>query len=871
MSKEKKRLEEQRLGQKDWNKWGPYLSERQWGTVREDYSPDGTPWDYFPHEHARSRSYRWGEDGLAGFCDEQQNLCFSLALWNGQDPFLKERLFGLTNEEGNHGEDVKEIYYYLDATPSHAYLKQLYKYPQQAFPYQQLLKENAKRTREQDEFELLDTGIFDEDDYFDVFVEYAKAETDDILIRITAHNRGPEAAQLHLLPQLWFRNTWSWKENVEKPKLALQEGNSIAIQHPDLGDYHFDMEHAGTTLFCENETNESLLFDANKSAGKYYKDGFHEYLVKDNKTAVNPKQYGTKAAFHNLLTVPAGGHVELKLRLKVGTQKTSWNDFDSVFNSRIQEADAFYADLNINNHDHEHREIQRQALAGMIWSKQFYHFDVYHWLNGDPAQPEPPCQRKQGRNKNWQHLHANEILTMPDTWEFPWFASWDLALQCIPLAQIDAEFAKNQLLTITGERYMDLDGEIPAYEWAFSEANPPVYAWAGWKVFEIDRDQQKNQGDLKFLERLFHKLLLNFSWWVNRKDQDGRNLFQGGFLGLDNIGVFDRRDPNPGGGLLDQADATSWMAMYCLNLMRIALELAVHNSSYEDIAIKFFEHFLGIAEATHNLGGKGVGLWDEGEQFFFSVLHSADGQATPIKAQTLVGLMPLLAVEVIDAETWQRLPEFEKRVQWYQQYRPDLCNLVSAWQFPSQDGHRLLSLLDTKQITAVLQRMLDESAFLSDYGIRAVSKQLAHSPYSLCLNNQLLTLDYQPGESTSNLFGGNSNWRGPIWFPINYLIIESLRKFHDFYGNDLLLEFPSGSGHKLSLSEIADQLSKRLGNLFLKDKKGQRACFGHYEKFQQDPHFRDHLFFHEYFHGDTGRGCGASHQTGWTGLIAALL
>ena len=871
MTAENKRLQEQKLGQKDWNKWGPYLSERQWGTVREDYSPDGTPWDYFPHEHARSRSYRWGEDGIAGLSDEQQNLCFSLALWNGQDPFLKERLFGLTNEEGNHGEDVKEIYYYLDATPSHSYLKLLYKYPQQAFPYQQLLKENARRTREQDEFELIDTGVFDEDRYFDIYVEYAKADTDDILIRITAHNRGPEEAPLHLLPQLWFRNTWSWQEDTEKPLLTLSEQNSISVQHPDLGNYCLNAENASGALFCENETNEPLLFGTQKTAGKYYKDAFHEYLIEDNKAAVNHEQSGTKAAFHNQFTVPAGEHIELKLRLKAGTQQAPWDDFDSIFKSRIQEADEFYSSLSINNHDREHRQVQRQALAGMIWSKQFYHYDVYHWLNGDPAQPNPPCQRMRGRNKNWQHLHAKEILTMPDTWEFPWFASWDLALQCIPLALIDAEFAKNQLLIITGERYMDLDGEIPAYEWSFSEANPPVYAWAAWKVFEIERDQQKNGGDLKFLERLFHKLLLNFSWWVNRKDQDGRNLFQGGFLGLDNIGVFDRRDPNPGGGLLDQADATSWMAMYCLNMMRIALELAVHNPSYEDIAIKFFEHFLGIAESTHNLGGKGVGLWDEEEQFFFSVLHRPDGQATPIKAQTLVGLIPLLAVEVISPETWQRLPEFNRRVQWYQEHRPDLCSLVSAWQTPSKNGQRLLSLLDKNQITAVLQRMLDETSFLSDYGIRAISKQLAETPYSLWLDDHPLTLDYQPGESTSNLFGGNSNWRGPVWFPVNYLIIESLRKFHHFYGDDLRLEFPSGSGHKLSLNEIADQLSKRLGKLFLKDESGQRACFGHYEKFQHDPHFQGHLFFHEYFHGDTGRGCGASHQTGWTGLIAGLL
>jgi len=854
-----------------WKLWGPYLSERQWGTVREDYSPHGNAWDYFPHDHARSRAYRWGEDGIGGFSDSLQRLCLSVALWNGRDPILKERLFGLTNGEGNHGEDVKELYYYLDATPTHSYLKMLYKYPQREFPYADLVHENRRRGIGAPEYELVDTGAFADGRYFDVFIEYAQASPGDVLLTITAVNRGPEAADLHLLPQVWFRNEWSFKQGAARPRLSQVAPDVVEAEHATLGKAYVHSEPGAAWLFADNETNVTRLYGA-AAPGRYFKDAFHEHVVGGREAAVNPERSGTKAGALRRVSIPAGGTATMRLRLAPEQLSKPFADFDRIFAQRRREADEFYAGVQQGIAGDDEAQVQRQAFAGMIWSKQFFYYDVPEWLNGDPGHVPPPKGRERGRNREWLHLNNADIISMPDKWEYPWYAAWDLAFHCIPLALVDAEFAKSQLVLLTREWYMHPNGQLPAYEWAFGDVNPPVHAWATWRVFQIDRKHNGGVGDLAFLERVFHKLMLNFTWWVNRKDAEGRNVFQGGFLGLDNIGVFDRSSPLPTGGHIDQSDGTSWMAMYSLNLMRMALELAKHNPVYEDIATKFFEHFLHIAEAMSNIGENGVGLWDDEDKFFYDVLHLPDESMRQLKVRSMVGLIPLFAVEVLEPELLDALPEFARRLEWFLRYRPDLAKLVSHWETEGMKHRRLLSLLRGHRMKRLLQRMLDETEFLSDYGVRAVSRYHERHPYVFDLGNGgSMHVAYRPAESDSGLFGGNSNWRGPIWFPVNYLIIESLQKFHHYYGDDFRVECPTGSGNFMSIREVANELSRRLTRIFLKDEQGRRPVFAHHPQLQDDPHFRDHVLFYEYFHGDSGRGVGASHQTGWTGLVAKLL
>jgi mannosylglycerate hydrolase MGH1-like protein len=878
MSVEKQRLANDKAGEENWRAWGPYLSERQWGTVREDYSPWGGAWDYLPHDHARSRAYRWGEDGIAGFSDDQQYLCLSLALWNGKDPILKERLFGLTNSEGNHGEDVKELYYYLDATPSHSYLKMLYKYPQAAFPYSQLLEENRRRGAAQREFELLDTGLFDDDRYFDVFVEYAKGGPDEVLMQITAYNRGPDAAPLTLLPQLCCRNIWSWGAGIAKPTLLGRPG-AVEIQHADLGKFRVDFDSASTLLFCDNDTNVRRHFGMNEASG-YFKDAFHEYLVQGKHDAVNPEQTGTKVGALYEMNVASGAAVTVRLRLSPHEGARAviqpFADFDAIFDARHREADEFYAELQQGIADPDAKLVQRQAFAGMIWNKMFYNYSVEEWLEGDPQQPPPPAARKQGRNRDWRHLDSADVISMPDKWEYPWFAAWDLAFHCIAFAVIDVEFAKSQLLLLSRETYMHANGQFPAYEWAFGDVNPPVHAWAAWRVFQIDRRQRQKScpaypGDLEFLKRVFNKLMLNFTWWVNRKDEQGRNIFQGGFLGLDNIGVFDRSSPLPTGGFINQADGTSWMAMYCLNLLRTAIELALHDPAYEDIAAKFFEHFLSIAGAINGVGEDRLGLWDEADEFYYDQLVFPDNSRVELKVHSIVGLIPLFANQVLEPEVLQLLPEFSARMQWFLKHRPKLANLVSNWHIAGEGDRRLLALLRSRHMTALLRRMLDENKFLSEYGVRALSKAHEQHPFRFEAGATTHEVSYWPAESRSGLFGGNSNWRGPIWMPINYLIIEALQRFHYYYGDDFKVECPTGSGKYLTLYEVAEELGRRLSRLFLKGADGQRPVLKYHCKLAGDPHFRDYVLFHEYFQGDTGRGAGASHQTGWTGLVAKLL
>jgi len=870
---EEERLASQREPNTGWQLWGPYLSERQWGTVREDYSPHGTAWEYFPHDHARSRAYRWGEDGIAGLSDAEQRLCLALAMWNGHDPIIKERLFGLTNSEGNHGEDVKELYYYLDATPSHSYLKMLYKYPQAAFPYERLVNENRARGIGQPELELIDTGVFDDNRYFDVVIEYAQASPGDILMRVRAINRGSESARLELLPQLWFRNTWSWSANAERPRLARGGSAAVDVRHPTLGDFRLYGDACGGVspelLFSDNETNMPRLFGTGRAG--HYKDAFNDYLVHGDIAAVNPAQEGTKAALHYSAAIPAGGEVVLRLRLTPPGQAQPFAEFDRIFAERQAEAEAFYAHIQSDIPEEDARLVQRQAFAGMIWSKQFFYYDVPQWLDGDPGQVPPPADRRHARNWEWRHLNNADVISMPDKWEYPWYAAWDLAFHTLPLAMIDSEFAKHQLVLLTREWYMHPNGQMPAYEWAFGDVNPPVHAWATWRVFQIDRKQRGGSGDLAFLERVFHKLMLNFTWWVNRKDAEGLNIFQGGFLGLDNIGVFDRSSMLPTGGHIDQSDGTSWMAMYCLNLMRIALELAQHNHVYEDIATKFFEHFLHIAEAMSGHGENPIGLWDDQDKFFYDVLHLPDDRKISLKVRSMVGLIPLFAVETLEPELLERVPEFKRRLEWFLAYRPDLAHLVSHWEQEGLGHRRLLSLLRGHRMKRLIVRMLDETEFLSPYGVRALSRYHAEHPYTFRVDGYDLSVRYQPAESDSGLFGGNSNWRGPIWFPVNYLLIESLQKFHHYYGDDFKIECPTGSGNLMTIDEIADELSRRLTRIFLKDENQQRPVYGHHPRLQNDEHFRDHLLFYEYFHGDNGRGVGASHQTGWTGLVAKLL
>ncbi len=867
---EHQRLAAANADKANWRLWGPYLSERQWGTVREDYSATGEAWEYLPHDLARSRAYRWGEDGLAGFSDDQQRLCLALALWNGRDPILKERLFGLSNREGNHGEDVKELYYYLDSTPTHSYLKMLYKYPQREFPYSLLVEQNRRQGSARPEFELLDTGLFDDDRYFDVFVEYAKAGPEDILMRVTAHNRGPEEAVLHLLPHLWFRNTWSWKPGAARPALQAVNENTAAAHHHGLGDYQFHCDGNPQLLFTENETNFRRV-DGSELLQGHFKDAFHQFLIAGNSSAVNSSRAGTKLAAHYQLVLPAGGEAVIRLRLTRSALLKPFDDVDPIFLQRRQEADEFYAALQCNISSPDARLVQRQALAGMIWSKQFFHYDIPQWLRGDPTQPPPPAPRRLGRNHEWTHLNNADILSMPDKWEFPWFAAWDLAFHTVALALVDAEFAKSQLVLLTREWYMHPNGQLPAYEWAFDDVNPPVHAWAAWRVFEIDRKQRGGAGDLAFLERVFHKLMLNFTWWVNRKDPQGRNVFQGGFLGLDNIGVFDRSAPLPTGGSILQADATAWMAMYSLNLMRIALELARHNNVYEDIATKFFEHFLQIVEAMNNIGDQGLGLWDEADQFYYDVLCLPDGRMVPLRVRSLVGLIPLFAVETLEHDLLEQLPCFYRRLQWLLNHRPDLAKLVSRWNDPCGGTRHLLSLLRGHRMKALLRRMLDESEFLSDYGVRSISRVHREHPYQFPLDGHVLEVRYEPAESRSQFFGGNSNWRGPVWMPLNFLIIESLQKFHHYYCDDFKIECPTRSGNFITINQVAEELSRRLTRLFLKDGDGRRPVLQYHPKLANDPHFKDYVLFHEYFHGDTGSGLGASHQTGWTGLVAKLL
>ncbi|HLL43248.1 MAG TPA: hypothetical protein VK369_08930 [Segetibacter sp.] len=867
MTQEQQRLQQHKSGKAKWKKWGPYVSDRQWGTVREDYSANGEPWEYLIHDMARSKAYRWGEDGIAGISDDQQLLCFAVSFWNKKDPIIKERYFGLTGPEGNHGEDVKELYYYLDSTPTHSYMKMLYKYPQTAFPYTWLVEENRKRNKNQREFELTDTAIFDEDKYFDVFVEYAKADAEDILIRITVYNRGNEDASLNVLPQLWFRNTWSWGYDDYKPQMISNEGN-VTIDHKLFGQLALHLEHKAPLLFCNNETNLKKLYGVDNTS-PYTKDGINEYLIQEDANAVNHLE-GTKVAVNYDLKLKGGESISIRLRLSADNDEP-FKDFDTLFEKRIEEADEFYNSLQSGMESSDEKMVHRQAFAGMLWSKQFYYYDIRQWQKGDPAQPPPPASRHKGRNYEWIHLNNADIISMPDKWEYPWYAAWDLAFHCIPFALVDPDFAKWQLLLLTKEWYMHPNGQLPAYEWTFSDVNPPVHAWAAWRVYKIDEKHNDGKGDKAFLESVFHKLLINFTWWVNRKDTEGNNIFQGGFLGLDNIGVFDRSAPLPGGSHLEQADGTSWMGMYSLNMLRIALELSRDNAVYQDMATKFFEHFLYIAGAMTSMGSKGIGLWDEEDNFYYDVLRLHDNENKKIKIRSMVGLITLFAVEVIDDQLLKDAPEFANRLKWFLNNRPDLASLVSRWEDKNQGEKHLLSLLRGSRMKKILNRMLDENEFLSEYGVRSLSKVYEKHPYEFHLDGTSFNVQYDPAESTTGMFGGNSNWRGPVWLPVNYLIIESLQRFHYYYGDDFKVECPTGSGQFLTLNEIADFLSKRLSKLFLKDENGCRPFNGDFDKFQFDPNFSNYILFYEYFHGDNGMGLGASHQTGWTGLIAKLL
>ncbi len=868
MNKEKLRLIEDRDKKKSWRKFGPYLTERQWGTVREDYSAHGNAWEFVSHDAARSKAYRWGEEGIGGISDNHQLLNFAVAFWNKKDPILKERIFGLTGNEGNHAEDCKEHYYYLDSTPTHSYMKMLYKYPQQEFPYNTLIHENRRRGKLDPEFELIDTGAFNDNKYFDVFIEYAKADTDDLLIKITVHNRAAEEAELHVLPHIWYRNTWAWGYDNYKPEMYLEDEGYIMINHSKLGNYHFLADEKHSALFCENETNSQRLYNNFKEGTS--KDGINDFLIHGKKEAINTHHKGTKAAFNYELKIPAGRSKTIKLRLSSDFYSDPFKDFDQIFKDRIKEADEFFEDIQSKITDKDEKEIQRQAVAGMLWSKQFFYYDVAQWLKGDPGQPPPPPERKNGRNSEWMHLNNADIISMPDKWEYPWYAAWDLAFHTIPLAIVDPEFAKRQLKLLTKEWYMHPNGQLPAYEWAFGDVNPPVHGWATWRVYKIDRDIQ-GKGDRAFLEEVFHKLLLNFTWWVNKKDNNGNNIFQGGFLGMDNIGVFDRSSKLPTGGFIEQSDGTSWMAMFTLNMLRISLELAKENPTYESLATKFFEHFLYIAGAMANVGNEGINLWDEEDEFFYDVLHTPDNHRLKMKVRSMVGLIPLFAVEVLDQELFDSMPKFTKRLQWFLLNRPDLANLISRWTEKGKGERHLLSLLRGHRMKKLLKRMLDESEFLSAYGIRALSRKHLADPYKLYANGSEFVVRYTPGESDTFLFGGNSNWRGPIWFPPNFLLIESLERFHHYYGEDFKVEHPTGSGNYKTLQQIADDLSDRLINIFKRDQEGRRPVFGNCDLLQNNEHFRDYIFFYEYFHGDNGRGVGATHQTGWTGLVAKLI
>ncbi len=855
MSAEQDRLDEAAHGRAPWRHWGPYLAERAWGTVREDYSADGDAWGYFPHEQARSRAYRWSEDGLAGICDDRQTLCFALAFWNGSDAFLKERMFGLSGPEGNHGEDVKEYWWYLDSTPTHSFMRWRYMYPQAAYPYEELREVNRARSRFDPEFELVDTGVFDDGRYWEITVEYAKAGPEDLLARISVRNAGPDAATLVVLPTLWFRNTWSWEADAMKPSIRL-EGSALLAEHDELGTRILSFAGSPEPLFCENETNTQLLFGSGEGT-PYPKDGIADHVLHGS-ASVNPERTGTKAALCYRLEVAAGETKTIALRL--AERPGIGADFAAAFAARAAEADEFYARLTPPGATEDEARVLRQALAGMLWSKQFFHYDIRRWLAGDPTQVPPPEARLSGRNHEWTHLNNRDVISMPDTWEYPWYAAWDLAFHCVALAHVDPEFAKSQLLLLGREWYMHPSGQLPAYEWEFGDVNPPVQAWAALRVFEIAGDN-----DFEFLERVLHKLLLNFTWWVNREDSEENNLFEGGFLGLDNIGPFNR-SALPVAGTLEQSDGTAWMAMYCQNLLELALVLAEHDATYEDLATKFYEHFALIASALNDKG-----LWDEQDGFYYDVLRFGDGQVMPLKARSVVGLLPLVAVTTIGPETMARLPDFMNRVAWFTANRPEAGAVVQHMDSPEHDGWRMLSILDTDRLRRLLAVLLDENEFLSPHGIRALSRYHADHPLEVSVEGFSATLDYEPAESTSGLYGGNSNWRGPIWFPINFLLLQSLCVYHRYLGDDFTVECPTGSGRQLTLAQVADELAARLVAIFLQRPDGTRPVFGGYELFQRDPAWHDLIPFHEYFHGDTGAGLGASHQTGWTGLVAALI
>lgn len=848
--------------------WGPYVSNRQWGNVREDYSKDGNAWEFTGHEMARSYTYRWGEEGIGGISDDKQILCFSFAFWNKKDPILKERFFGLSNYQGNHGEDLKEIFYYLDNTPSHSYMKMVYKYPILEFPYHHLVEENGKRGKQDPEFELIDTGIFDDDEYFDLFIEYAKAGTKDILIRLTACNRSNKSAPLVVLPTLWYRNNWKWGYNGYKPSLKSGTDNSLLVDHESLGIKKLYSQKNAESLFCENETNVELLY-GNPETGNFYKDGINDFIIK-GKPTINPEKRGTKACFWLDEVLEAGECRSFDFRLSSEELELPFSDFDEIFEKRIDETEEFYQFVQKDLVDEEKKNIQRQAFAGLLWNKQFYHYKVGKWLYGDPNFPVERNFDHYVRNTDWEHLHNKDIISMPDKWEYPWYATWDLAFHCVPFALIDPEFSKNQLLLLTKEWYMHPNGQMPAYEWNLSDVNPPVHAWSVFRVFKID-EKINGKPDLNFLEKVFQKLLLNFTWWVNRKDKNGKNIFGGGFLGLDNIGAFDRNMEFKEGEHLEQADGTSWMAMYALNMMRIAMELAQYYSVYEDMTIKFFEHYLYIAHAMENLGNKKHGLWDEEDGFFYDVLQSSNGGSSSLKLRSIVGLIPLFAVEVIDHQLLEKLPKFRERMEWVLKNKKSLTSLVSHWEREGQGQKHLLSILRQTRLKKVLFRMLDEKEFLSHYGIRAMSKVYENEPFKFTIHEKEYVVKYLPAESDSSMFGGNSNWRGPIWFPINFLIVESLQRFDFYYGEDLKIEFPTGSGKECTLAEISEDLSDRLQSLFLKDQEGNRAFNGGNKKLNQDPYFKDYILFYEYFHGDTGRGVGASHQCGWTATVAKLI
>ncbi|MGB8253913.1 MAG: glucosidase [Pseudonocardiaceae bacterium] len=865
-SAEHARLQQADAGTGAWRAWGPYLSERAWGTVREDYSAYGEAWDSFPHDHARSRVYRWNEDGMAGVCDERQTFCLALALWNGVDPILKERMFGLAGPEGNHGEDVKDYWWYLDSTPTHSWMTWRYHYPQRPFPYADLVEQNRRRGKDAPEYELVDTGVFAQDRYWAVTVDYAKAGPTDLCLQITLDNRGPEAATLHLLPTLWFRNTWAWGLPGQDAVPEIRAGTDATLlgRHSELGTLALSGDGAPQPLLCDNETNTQRLYGV-PGRSAYPKDGINDHVVAGAAT-VNPDGVGTKGALWYRLDVPAGGRAVVRLRLAAGDiahdpEPAEWGAaFDEVMTARRAEADEFYQALIPAEAPADDALVLRQAMAGMLWGKQFFHYDVARWLDGDPAGPPPPPQRLHGRNSSWRHLNNADVISMPDAWEYPWYAAWDLAFHCVPLARLDPTFAKNQLLLLLREWYMHPGGQLPAYEWAFGDVNPPVHAWAALRVFENDGSR-----DFDFLARVFHKLLMNFTWWVNRKDSEGNNVFEGGFLGLDNIGPIDRSAALPLAGVLEQSDGTAWMAMYCLNLLEMALVLAEHDRPYEDLAIKFFEHFAFIAAAAHD------GLWDPTDGFFYDVLSAADGRKIPLRVRSLVGLLPLCATTTLGSAVLQRLPDFASRMSWFLTHLPQYAGVVGETHVRDGSEGRLLSMVGPEQLRRILQPMLSEQEFLSPHGLRSVSRHHRDVPFVLDLPELHASVDYEPAESTTGLFGGNSNWRGPVWFPVNYLLVEAIGRFARFFGDDFVVEYPTGSGVKRTLAEVAADLNDRLISTFRNDPAGRRPVFGNYELFQTDPHWHDQLWFHEYFHGDTGAGLGASHQTGWTGLVAACL